>query len=396
MNLDKSILTNITDFSNIIHNKENHSTILKTTKVDMNDNSYRVVKYDKQKLTVDLIPSYGLFRSVIINSHNHVVCIAPPKSIPLNEFINKYGTFTNDIVQEEFIDGTMINVFWDKHWQISTRNTIGATTSFFKSVDTQTKTFKEMFEEAAKENNLDITLLDKNCCYSFVLQHPENRIVTPLTRPQLYLVGVCLISNQFNEISVQFHDSQEFKIFFEEVLTSTVKFPQVYCFKSYSELINVFSSNTIPYDKVGVVIRNKLTGERTKIRNPKYEVVRNLRGNQPKLQYQYLCLRQEGKVSDFLTYYPEMNEQFSIFREQIHLFTDKLFSEYVSCYIKKEKPLIEFSEQYRTNMFNLHQIYINKLREKKQYITHSVVAQFVNNIHPSLLMYCLRRNVDVL
>jgi hypothetical protein len=156
---------------------------------------------------------------------------------------------------------------------------------------------------------------------------------------------------------------------------------------------------TTSYDIVGVVIHNKSTGERTKIRNPVYERVRNLRGNQPKLQYQYLSLRKEGKVGDFLKFYPENKRDFSAFRDQVHLFTQTLFSNYVSCYIKKEKPLIEFSDQYRTHMFNIHQHYLNDLREKKFFVTNTVVIKYVNNLHPSLLMYCLnynmrKRNVD--
>jgi hypothetical protein len=153
------------------------------------------------------------------------------------------------------------------------------------------------------------------------------------------------------------------------------------------------------YDKVGVVLYNTVTGERAKIRNPVYEQVRNLRGNQPKLQYQYLCLRKEGKVCDFLKFYPENKKDFSAFRDQVHLFTQTIFSNYVSCYIKKEKPLIEFSEQYRTHMFNIHQQYLNDLREKKFFVTNTVVIKYVNNLHPSLLMYCLnynmrKRNID--
>ena len=40
-------------------------------------------------------------------------------------------------------------------------------------------------------------------------------------------------------------------------------------------------------------------GTRTKIRNNNYEVVRKLRGNQPKLQYNYLCLKQVIKLKNF-------------------------------------------------------------------------------------------------
>jgi hypothetical protein len=156
-----------------------------------------------------------------------------------------------------------------------------------------------------------------------------------------------------------------------------------------------------PYNIVGFVLHNRVTGERTKIRNPVYEQVRNLRGNQPKLQYQYLCLRKEGKVSDFLKFYPENKKCLSEFRDQIHLFTNTLFDNYKSCYIRKEKPLKEFSEQYRTHMYNIHQIYLNDLREKKQFITSTIVQKYVNEMQPSLLMYCLnfqmrKRNVEII
>jgi hypothetical protein len=155
------------------------------------------------------------------------------------------------------------------------------------------------------------------------------------------------------------------------------------------------------YNIVGVVLFNKLTGERSKIRNPVYEQVRNLRGNQPKLQYQYLALRNTGKVAEFLKFYPENKKEFSEFRDQIHLFTNTLFSNYISCYIKKEKPLLEFSEQFRTHMFNIHKIFINELRLSKLFVTNSVVIKYVNEMHPSLLMYSLnyqmrKRNIETI
>jgi len=148
-----------------------------------------------------------------------------------------------------------------------------------------------------------------------------------------------------------------------------------------------------PYDVLGVVLYNVVTGQRAKIRNPVYEQVRSLRGNQPKLQYQYLSLRKEGRVGDFLQFYPENKKEFSAFRDQVHLFTETLFLNYKSCYIKKEKPLIEFSQQYRGHMYNIHQHYLNHLREKKFFVTNTIVIKYVNELHPSLLMYCLNYNM---
>ncbi len=375
--------------------------VLKLNKVECrtaNNAIYKVVRYDKNFLHIDLIPSYGLCRSVIVNCNNNVVGFAPPKSIPCDEFIKKYSEDTRGITAEEFIEGTMINVFWDDSigltggWEISTRNTVGATSSFYKGL--KSKTFRDMFLEAALENRLVMDNLEKDKCYSFVLQHPENRIVVPFKQPQLYLVAVYSIRNEEEEetgtsaVYIDVFDSQDFRdIFF--ALNTTVMFPKVYKFEKYSDLIDEFASMNTAYSVVGVVLHNKETGERAKIRNPVYEQVRNLRGNQPKLQYQYLSLRKEGKVGDFLKFYPENKKEFSGFRDQVHLFTNTLFANYISCYVKKEKPLIEFSEQYRTHMYNIHQKYLHELREQKLFVNNVLVQKYVNELHPSLLMYCL-------
>ena len=405
MTSTRYILSDIKGFNEIVNCDVNNLEILKLNKIESrtsNNSTYKVVRYDKNFLSIDLIPTYGLCRSVIINSKNKVVGFAPPKSISSEQFIQKYNENTPGVVFEEFVEGTMINVFWDDSigleggWEIATRNTVGATSSFYKSK--QSKTFRDMFLEAASENKMDFSILDKKYSYSFVVQHPENRIVVPFKKPQLYLVAVYSISNDNNQVTVDDHDSQQFKEFFS---STSVKFPLYYNFHTYSGLIENCASMNTRYDCVGVILHNKLTGERSKIRNPVYEQVRNLRGNQPKLQYQYLCLRKEGKVSEFLKYYPENKKEFSGFRDQVHLFTDTLFANYVSCYIKKERPLKEFSEQYRTHMFNIHQKFINELREKKHFVTNTVVQKYVNELHPSLLMYCLnfqmrKRNVDTI
>ena len=403
MTSTRYILSDIKGFNEIINCDVNNLEILKLNKIESrtsNNSSYKVVRYDKNFLSIDLIPTYGLCRSVIINSKNKVVGFAPPKSISSEQFIQKYNENTPGVVFEQFVEGTMINVFWDDSigltggWEISTRNTVGATSSFYKSK--QSKTFRDMFLEAASENKMDFSILDKKYSYSFVVQHPENRIVVPFKKPQLYLVAVYSINNDNNGITVDAHDCQQFKEFFS---STSVMFPHFYNFHTYSSLIENCASMNTRYDCVGVVLHNKLTGERSKIRNPVYEQVRNLRGNQPKLQYQYLSLRKEGRVGEFLKFYPESKKEFSGFRDQVHLFTDTIFANYVSCYIKKERPLKEFPDQYRTHMFNIHQKFINELREKKQFVTNTVVQKYVNELHPSLLMYCLnfqmrKRNVD--
>ena len=399
-------LSAIPDFNNLVNGTITETSILKLNNIECrtsNNQKYSVIRYLKEFLALDMIPTYGLCRSIIINSSGNVVGFAPPKSIPSDRFIQLYPDKNENLVAQEFVEGTMINVFWDPDigltggWEISTRNTVGATSSFFKG--TNKKTFRDMFLEAAKESNLVLEHLNKSFCYSFVLQHPDNRIVVPFSKPALYLVAMYSISIFQGSIYCQSVPLTDFKNF--DWGPATIKFPQVYEWSTYSQLIETYASMNTSYDVVGVVVYNNETGERMKVRNPVYEQVRHLRGNQPKLQYQYLCLRKEGKVADFLKFYPENKKDFSTFRDQIHLFTNTLFSNYISCYIKKEKPLLEFSEQFRTHMFNIHKIYTDELREKKLFVNNTVVIKYVNNLHPSLLMYCLnfqmrKRNVDTI
>lgn len=391
-------LSNIPGFDDLLKTDQNNLNILKLNKFECKTNNsvYKIIRYDKNILNLDIIPLHGLCRSVIVNSKNKVVCFAPPKSQHPDRFMKNYPVIKDEIRAEEFIEGTMINVFFDDtigvsgSWEIATRNNVGANNIFFKTTDT--KSFRDMFMEATKECALDINLLDKTLCYSFVLQHPNNRIVLPFKRPQLYLVAVYNIMNGDDNISVYIKDVRTYIDFFR-VIGSKVKIPEVYYEDNYTDLINKYCSMNTSYDIQGVVVYNVNTGERTKIRNPVYEEVKHLRGNQPKLEYQYLCLRKEGKVKEYLKYYKEHSKDFSQFRHKVHLFTSNLCNNYVYCYIQKSKPLIEFPAQYRTHMFKLHEYYLNELREKKLFITYKIVQNYVNNLHPSLLMYCLNYNM---
>jgi len=408
-------LTNNTEFVNILTNNEvsadsSSSNILSVIPYSTKLNQrYKIIRYNKPLLSKDLIPSYGLFRSVIVNSLNNVVCFSPSKSLPAEKFMEMYqlpdvssSESKKNIVAQQFVEGTMINVFYDpaaSSWQIATRSTIGGNMTFFKGPGS--KTFNQMFQDACVENNLNIQTLNPMFCYSFILQHPCNRIVLPFSKPQLYLVEVYSIVHDIDgSINVYPQDMSLVKECGLWNITG-VRFPEIYEFSSYSELINKFASPNTPYNIMGVVIKNKLTNERCKVRNPIYEEVRQLRGNQSKLQYQYLCLRKDGKIPEFIKFYPETKPELSKFRDQVHMFTNTLHQNYVSCYVKKEKPLNEFPEQYRTHMFKLHEHYLTNLRESKGSVTNTVVINYVNNLAPSLLMYSLnhnfrKRNVDTI
>ena len=96
----------------------------------------------------------------------------------------------------------------------------------------------------------------------------------------------------------------------------------------YEKLDEKYASMNTSYDILGYVVYNTTTGERMKMRNPMYEEVKALRGNQTKLQFQYLSLRSQCKVKDYLKYYPESKRDFSKYRDDVHRFTSTLYTNY--------------------------------------------------------------------
>jgi hypothetical protein len=80
-----------------------------------------------------------------------------------------------------------------------------------------------------KENNLSIEGLNKAVSYSFVLQHPKNRIVVPFKTPQLYLVACYTITQTTTQVLIKMHSIIDIMQNTEWTNTS-IKFPQFYDF----------------------------------------------------------------------------------------------------------------------------------------------------------------------
>jgi len=339
-----------------------------------NNKTYGIIKYDKSILTYDMVHRMGLFRSVI-TCKNKIMCYSPPKSFNFNVFMTMYKE--EDCIAEEFIEGTMINLFYDtdlNKWEIASKTTVGCNVTFNKDEPT----FSDLFYEICNELNVNFDNFPKELCYSFVIQHPKNKFVIPITEKRLYLMGIYRIDNyKVTELPRQSYLN----------ILGNILLPATYRFTSYNELFDLYGSMNTPIHIMGIVIYNK-NGARTKIRNPNYEYIKNLRGNSAKLQFQFLCLRKLGQLNNYLYYFPENSKQFDVFKAQIHLFTDNLHTNYIKCYIKKERPLKEFPYQFRTHMYNLHQFYLS-IKEQRGYINKPIIINYVNSLESARLMYAL-------
>ena len=342
-----------------------------------NNKIYHILKYNKENLNQS--PELSLCRSIIF-SNGKINVFSPPKSVSFESFKNKFDI--KEVYCEEIIEGTMINIFFDKEkaaWNIATKTSVGGKIKYFQD---QPK-FNELFEEICQFLNLDLNELDNSLMYSLVMQHPKNRIVLPVCEMKLYLISIYKIDNlEIIEIPRENYNSLNLNNVF-----SKLWFPYRFLGESYERLESDFGSINTHIFCVGIMIKS-MDGTRTKIINPNYKNIKDLKGNNSKLQYQYLCLRKENKVKDYLYYFPEAKQEFAKFRKQIHDYTNELHSNYINCFIKKDSELKNYALNFRIHMYNLHQKYIS-MRENNGYINKKYVINYVNSLESAELMYAL-------
>jgi hypothetical protein len=247
-----------------------------------------------------------------------------------------------------------------------------------------------MFFETCAKIGFKYENLPKEFIYSFVLQHPKNRIVLPITEAKIYIIGLYSINNDTLDIT-----SLNTAGFVEEYGAGVILRPKQLFADNYTVegFKKEYASMNASYNMMGVVFCNMETGERMKVRNPTYEMVKNLKGVDQKLQLQYLTLRHGGRVADYLKTYPEYKGDFAVYRNQLHGFTRSLHQNYLDCFVFKKCRFVEISQQYKKFVSGLHKKYLEELREIKGSVTFNYVVEFVNTQNPLALLYSLNHVV---
>lgn len=366
--------------------REEHYTLIKYRKHEVNSLQELIPeelkKYKKSAFNGDILDGELVnYRSLVFNQDgSYLMSFTPPKSTQI----------TGTASYEEFVEGTMVSVFYNKFletWEIATRSVIGGRNVFYQN-DTN-KTFRSMFLEAMTNKLLEFEMLYKNYCYTFVVQHPQNRVVVPFHQTNLYLVATYEIINLLDEIYIHEIPQEEVCRTHPEMIKH-VSFPKKYS-GTHDEIVEKYCSETTPYNIVGVMMKSGST--RDKIRNPVYERVRKLRGNQPKQQYQYLALRREGRVREFLKYFPELRKKCAIWREQVHAFTRILHQSYMNVFVLHKMPIQDTLYQLRPHIIALHEKYIHSFKPLGERVTKEKVIEYVNSLHPSQLLFVLNTPV---
>jgi hypothetical protein len=372
---------------------------------------YKIINYD-DNYVCDNDEKLRLYRSIIVSpEENKILCFTPPKTMTIDFFKEKYPNVnTSDIIINEVIEGTMISLFYDKRiesWEIASKGAIGGNYWYFRTQYNQIqenpeqKTFRRMFLDALRAcDNQDINDLpclqhfSKDYCYNFILQHPGNHIVLHILSPVAYLVSVYHLKGDIvTEIPATVYE--EWDCFLG--VRGLIEFPKRFDEDTYTELENAHCSINSPYDKVGLMFTNIRTGMRAVLENPTYKEVRELRGNNPNLQYQYLCLLRMGKVMDFLKFFPQYKQVFYRFFKEYQDFVTNVHQSYISYYVKKNGQKI--SKKYFPLIYKLHhEIFLPSLAEGKDKLImrRSEIGKRIGEMPPSEIIYYLNYNKEEL
>jgi hypothetical protein len=350
----------------------------------------------------------------------------------MNEVVGVYGGTREEVVEppsaslryftSRIVEGTMINLFWDEAhstWEIASRKNIGCNYWYFKdpaggiskqlyserslgistlgnavkqlyserplgistlgNADAFRKqlTFREMFLEALAigsladlETDTDFAFLNKECSYSFVLQHPQNHLVELIEKPAAYMTYIYRIEHK---------DGQPFYSYVKPDQTAgngRVRYPVDD--QTPSSDVSAYGVSSF----VGSMSINYETGMRRTHYREEYLELKALRGNNPSIYYQYLTLRKIHKVADFLTHFSQYTDLFMKYEEQFNRFKARLHQMYMDIRVFKKVRIGDISSK-RDKYFveKLHyEVFLPglALHGKGFKVTKTVVGEFLD------------------
>jgi len=374
---------------------------------------YNVWNYDKDMICVDEPANITQCRSIIWSSpENALLSFSPGKSTPFNQFFSKYSENVSDVYVNEYIEGTMIHLFYDtriKSWEIATSRAVGGMyqvsnhdeydrKTFTRSRDYREfhiktrKTVRKMFTDALREEHTPLSQIEMlryfptQYSYTFILKHPDSPIVFPVTEPALYLIAVYDINSKYRRaISIPPHVFQTWGF----LQNTPIQFPKQHLICDLSDLNDMqLSDKHTPNFNSGYVATHLPTGNRCVFINQKYKDLLRLQRADPRFVYHYLALRKSDLIEQYVATFPRFRRMFHMFREHYTDFIDNLHTAYLVKYVWRKNVTV--SDKYDKYIDAIHrEIYIPSIRKSRVVITRKIVHDYMTNKPPGDIMYAL-------
>lgn len=352
-----------------------------------------IIRYDKATSRMEM-PHVRWFRSVIWDMVRHCpLSVAPPKALPLTqegEDVCPYAEMTlsevaeamerREVSVEEDRDGFMIQVYWTgEEVGIATRSRLDASGTFYSG-----KTFRMLFEEAygreAMAEETDVQPEEEIVARfsSFLVQHPEHRVVTPVQIPRVYLVqrgvvfssGRVILADGFPSLAL-------------EVPPSPVTL--------HAWIQDRCQAESWTYR--GIVVKDT-SGRRWRVRSEKYKAIRSLRGNESNLYERYARIFTQNLSGTYLEYYPEEMIPFSLCGVFLNDIVQTLHRMYHAIHVRKTATFSQVHWVYRPHLYALHGLYLTTLRPIKKWITVQDIRLYLMGQPPARMAFLLRHHQE--
>ena len=297
------------------------------------------ISSDPYHIIVTTSPPYTIFRyNQLKSDFSHPLVLAcrgvivknattDPSIVcwPFDKFFNygeKYCTSDfdwNSCLITEKIDGSLIKVWFDDTWHISTNNVINAFEAEIFSGITFGSLFMEAIREVGGERFFDT--LQKNYTYMFELVSPLTRIVVPYKETKAYLIGI------------RNNDTGEELSIFDDRIQFPNK-PKIYDL-NFDTVFKV--AEQLPYYEEGYVAVDKKF-RRIKIKSPLYLIAHHFKNNGVISEQRILDIIKSNESSEFLSYFPE----YASFFETVQKRYDKTLQT-IDFYIEESKRIKSIS-----------------------------------------------------
>lgn len=266
---------------------------------------------------------------------------------------------------EVFFEGTLMKVFYhNDKWNVSTSHHLDARKNFWTSKRSYFELFCESIKYAFDKTFDEFTeKCDKNYCYSYLLQHPENLMVI-----RNEILGIIPVNK------VHLETRQEYQLNEGEFIVT----------KKYHELEDErpLGENFMLYVRDD---KKKVTA-RVKFLSPKFMEAMYYRGNSPNILMSYIAhWYDEEAVKKFKSFFPKEESNFTKFDMQFAQMCDDIHGFYIRRHIKHEMNL-DVPPKYNKSLYQLHKQY---LRTRKP-IRRDDVINLVAHLKPRSVIWLMK------
>jgi hypothetical protein len=318
-------------------------------------NLYMLSFNDKNDLNDDLVREVnGIILEKDTNKLIHYSFSKAYDGITKEDGDDYYSKPIDKFRAEILIEGTMIKIFYyDDEWNIATSRNIDAVYSHWGSE----KSFKELFLEtcALEEMSFSFDLLDKNCCYSYILQHPEITIGYDITIPWIV---------PFNKVNTSTFEEESYMSYY------SVNYP-------IDQLLSELS-----YNKNFMIITDD--NKRIKLISKEYKYAKELLNNTPSIKWAYIEAIKSDTSDEFRSFFPSKMDIFDYVEDRLYSVVKELHDIYFEKFIKRVQRE-EHNPRYGKTLYQLHSRY-KKTLEKT---TKDVIYNHLLNLKTKTITWIL-------